>query len=221
MTILLHDIFQYSDLPLPMRSPSLADTQWLVSPFVITLDKERPINAIGLGNTDGSMFAFEFNDPDSTSFEIEFSVNGLYLLPKTVNASQVTIVTDAIFIGRIAAGLGIKICTALAKEPAWHSTGEPRVTLAGQVVAGRGGYNYRTLSLDSRYKINETAVRELQDGYKYIGMGYPFFLDLTEESYKLPYAKLYAEEDEQRSMSFEGGIHRFPYSRRFNFTERF
>jgi hypothetical protein len=142
-------------------------------------------------------------------------------MPKTVNASQVTITTDAIFIGRIAAGLGIKICTSIPKEPAWNSTHEPRVTLSGQIVAGRGGYNYRTLSLDSRYKIHETAIRELQEIYSYIGMGYPFFLDLSEESYKLPYTKLYAEEENQRAMSFEGGIKRFLYSRRFDFTERF
>jgi hypothetical protein len=52
-------------------------------------------------------------------------------------------------------------------------------------------------------------------------MGYPFFIDLTRESYKLPYSRLYAEEKNQRKMSFEGGIMAYRYSRKWDFTERF
>jgi hypothetical protein len=118
-------------------------------------------------------------------------------------------------------GKGIKICTSVAKQPGLASTAEPRITLSGQVMPGRGGYTYRTLSLDSRYKLGQEAMQELVDGYKYIGMGYPFFIDLSEESYKLWYDKLYAEEKDQREMSFEGGVTRYLYSRRWSFTERF
>jgi hypothetical protein len=107
------------------------------------------------------------------------------------------------------------------KEPGWNSTAEPRVTLSGQVIEGRGGYTYRTLSLDSRYQITEEAVKELEAGYKYTGMGYPFFINLEKEAYKLPYDKLYAEESGQRAFSMESGILKYRYSRRFEFSERF
>ncbi|MDR3342563.1 MAG: hypothetical protein LBT14_07225 [Treponema sp.] len=142
-------------------------------------------------------------------------------MPKTVTASQLTIATNAAFAGRIAAGKGVEICTSIAKEPGWHSTAEPRVTLSGQVIPGRGGYNYRTLSLDSRYKIGPEAMSEIIAGYKYIGMGYPFFLSFEKETYKLPYSRLYAGEKNQRAMSFEGGIEQYLYSRKWDFEERF
>ena len=124
-------------------------------------------------------------------------------------------------IGRLAAGLACNIPTAVAKEPSFLSTSEPRVTLSGQVIAGAGGYNYKTLSLDSRYKITKEIMSEIEAGYKYIGMGYPFFIDLADESYKLMFDKLYANERNQRSMTFQSGIHRFLYSRRFEFEERY
>jgi len=124
-------------------------------------------------------------------------------------------------IGRIAAGIACNIPTAVAKEPSLISTSEPRVTLSGQVIAGTGGYNYRAISLDSRYKITKEIMQEIEAGSKYIGMGYPFFIDLTDESYKLTFDKLYANERNQRSMTFQSGVHRFLYSRRFEFEERF
>ncbi|MCL2294479.1 MAG: hypothetical protein FWC36_06420 [Spirochaetes bacterium] len=97
----------------------------------------------------------------------------------------------------------------------------PRYTLSGQVIPGAGGYNYKRLSLDSRYKIDEFAIKEIQAGYTYIGMGYPFFIDLTTESYKLPFSKLYANETSQQNMSFESGVNKYLYSKRWNFEERF
>jgi hypothetical protein len=95
------------------------------------------------------------------------------------------------------------------------------VTLSGQVIPGAGGYNYWTLSLDSRYKIGPEAMEEIGAGYKYIGAGYPFFIDLSQEHYKLPFDRLYAAERNQANFGFEGGIRRFLYSRRFDFEERF
>jgi hypothetical protein len=219
MRILFNDVIQYSDAPDAVKSPALSHASAV--PAVITLDRPRPVNAIGIGNTDGAYFAIAFDDDDGTVFNLPFTDNGLYIMPKTITASAIAIATDAAFAGRIAAGLGVEICTSIPKEPGWRSTSEPRVTLSGQVVPGRGGYNYRTLSLDSRYGIGPEAVAELTAGWKYTGMGYPFFISLETESYKLPYSRLYAEENSQRSMGFEGGIRKYRYSRKWDFTERF
>jgi hypothetical protein len=89
------------------------------------------------------------------------------------------------------------------------------------VIPGAGGYDYRAVSLDSRYKIGPEAMAEIEAGYKYIGRGYPFFIDFSDEAYKLPFIRLYAAERNQRNLSFEGGARRFLYSRRWNFEERF
>ena len=124
-------------------------------------------------------------------------------------------------IGRVAAGRAVNIPTAVKKEPGYASTAEPRKTLSGQVIPGAGGYSYRTLSLDSRYKLDRTAMKEIEAGYAAIGRGYPFFINLSDEEYKLGFDFLYATEKNQRQMSFEGGIRRFLYSRRWEFEEAF
>jgi len=113
------------------------------------------------------------------------------------------------------------ITISVRKEPAYCSTANPRMTLSGQVIHGAGGYNYRTISLDSRYKIDSFAMNEIENGYKYISKGYPFFIDLTDESYKLLFNKFYGIDSNQQQMSFESGIRRFLYSRRFEFRECF
>ena len=75
--------------------------------------------------------------------------------------------------------------------------------------------------MDSRYKIDELAMGEIKEGCKYIAMGYPFFIDLRDEAYKLPFSKLYAIDNSQQQFGFEGGIRRFLYSRRWQFRECF
>ena len=189
--------------------------------FVINFDKSRPINSIGIGNADASGFSIAFNDSNNTIFDFTFSANGLYVMDRTVTASQMIITTNASYIGRLAAGLAVNIPTSIAKEPAFRSTAEPRLTLGGQIVAGAGGHIFKTVSLDSRYKIDKASMKEIEDGYFFTSMGYPFFIDLSDESYKLPFSKLYANERNQRAMSFESGVRRFLYSRRFEFLERF
>ena len=124
-------------------------------------------------------------------------------------------------IGRLAAGIAVRVPTAVKKEPGWASTAAPRKTLSGQIMPGAGGYAYRTLSLDSRYKLDQAAIKEIEAGYAAIGKGFPFFIDLTDEEYKLGYNFLYAAERNQRQMSFEGGVRRFLYSRRWEFEEAF
>jgi len=219
MKILYNDVLQYSTLAKELKSPMLSEIYHLPSPFIITLDKERPINSIGIGNTDGTYFNVICND--NVNFSFEFNGNGLYVNKNISNAYQITIITNATYIGRISAGYACNIPTSIAKEPSFNSTSQPRTTLSGQVITGLGGYNFKSVSLDSRYKIDKRVMNEIQDGYKYIGMGYSFFIDLSAESYKLPFDKLYATERNQRQMSFESGVKRFLYSRRFVFEERF
>jgi len=221
MIILFNDLIQNSDAPASFKSPSLAETIDFANPLIITLQQAAPVSAIGIGNTDGAFFEVVFNDQASTQFNFNFQGNGLYPMPNTIIASRISITSNATFIGRIGAGKGIKLCTAIAKQPGWNSTSEPRTTLSGQIVPGSGGYIYRTLSLDTRYKMTQEAVEELQAGYKYIGLGYPFFIDLSKEAYKLPYLKFYATERNQRTFSLEGGISKYLYSRRFEFEEAF
>jgi hypothetical protein len=189
--------------------------------LVIHLDGEHEISAIGIGNADGVTFSVTFNDQEQTVFPIQFTANGLYLMPHKITASVITLESDSLFIGRFAAGIGITIPTSVAKEPGFVSTCEPRRTLSGQIIPGAGGYIYRILSLDSRYKITDEALHEIWSGYKFIGMGYPFFIDLAKEAYKLPFNKFYATERNQREMNFEGGIRKFLYSRRWEFEEAF
>ena len=220
MKILLNDILQYSDAPEPLKSPMLSE-RTSINETIINLDKNRQINAIGIGNTDGTSFDIIFNDAANTTFTFRFIGNGLYCMDSIISASKIRINTNATYVGRIGAGLGIHIPTSIAKEPGFVSTAEPRITLSGQVINGLGGYNYRILSLDSRYKIDEVAMNEIQEGYNTIGAGFPFFIDLTDESYKLPFSKFYATEIDQKKMSFEGGIRKYLYSRRWYFEEKF
>jgi hypothetical protein len=221
MKILFYDVIQMSDVNETLKTPSLADFSNINSQLVINLNQNRNINSIGIGNTNGVYFNIQFNDINNTVFNLSFTENGLYCFNKTVSASKLTITTNAAYLGRIAAGLYCNIPTALAKEPGYNSTSEPRTTLSGQVIAGLGGYNYKTVSLDSRYKIDEFIMGEIKNGYKYIGMGYPFFIDLTSESYKLPFSKLYATEKNQRNLIFESGIKKYLYSKRWEFEEKF
>lgn len=215
MRILFFDVIQESNASKELKSPMLTNYQIVkYNELRIEFDKSVAIDSIGIGNTDGTYF-------NIGNIKINFIGNGLYYLNKTFNISELIIETDATYIGRLGAGIGIRIPTAIAKEPAFLSTNKPRFTLSGQTIAGIGGYNYKAISLDSRYKINEQALNEIQKGYKYIGMGYPFFIDLSDEAYKLPFSKLYATEKNQTNISFEGGINKYLYSKRWNFEERF
>ena len=218
MKILFNDILQFSNAPDALKTPALSETTVFNNPLTVQLNNEYKINAIGTGNTDGTYFDLSIND---AIYHFNFAGNGLYVLPITILASKISVISDATFIGRLAAGIGVNIPTSIAKEPGFNSTAEPRKTLSGQVIPGSGGYNYKTLSLDSRYKIGKIAMEEIKSGYKYIGMGYPFFIDLADEAYKLPFSKLYAIEKNQRQMVFESGIAKYLFSRRFEFEECF
>ena len=192
MKILLNDVIQFSDAAKEIKSPALSEIYNIDTPIIITLDKERPVNSIGIGNAvKDSVFNVTFNDTETTQFIFYFSGNGLYCMDKNISASQITIQATSNYIGRIAAGYACNIPTSVAKEPSFNSTSSPRTTLSGQVLYGLGGYNFKGISLDSRYKIDNKIMTEIQEGYKYIGMGYPFFIDLYVESYKLLLSIIY------------------------------
>jgi hypothetical protein len=170
---------------------------------------------------ESSRFKIVFNDIRNTEFTFYYNGSGLYVMPKTITASRMTINTKVKIIGRIGAGIAINIPTSIAKEPTYCSTSSYRKTLSGQIIIGAGGYNYRQVSLDSRYKIDSLAMREIENGRKYIGLGYPFFIDLKDENYKLPFSKFYGIDSNQQKLGFESGIKKYLYSRRFDFTECF
>ena len=163
------------------------------------------------------------NTPESLSQTIMFMTNGLYLI-KPVFTDRITITTDGTylsFIGRFAAGIAVDLPTAIAKEPGWASTAAERKTLSGQIIQGAGGYSYRTVSLDVRYKIGKTAIEQIEAAYnRQIGPGFPYFLLFDREERRLPFARLYAR-DKKKDYVFQGGINRFLFSRKFEFEECF
>jgi hypothetical protein len=217
MNILFNDVIQFSNAPAETKSPALSEVGR--ANITILLDKPRPVNAIGISNTDGSYFNIHFDT--ANSFNFNFIGNGLYMLPRIVHSNQFIITSNGSYCGRIGAGLGVHIPTTPTKEVGFNSSCNERKTLSGQIIPGSGGYFYRSISLDSRYKITKEIMQEISEGYTYIGMGYPFFIDVTTESYKLLFSKFYGIEKNQQKMAFESGTMRFLYSRRFEFEECF
>ena len=216
MRILFCDRIQTSNAPDALKSPALSDVYNINGNLTVNFSGvERRYDCIGIGNTDGTYFRVNQGQ------NITFTGNGLYMLPFVSEGTDIEIETDATYIGRIAAGLAMRIGTSVRKEPSFNSTAEPRTTLSGQVVPGRGGHIFRAVSLDSRYQVDETMMGEIMDGYRYISMGYPFFVNLEDEAYKLPFDRLYAIDRNQMRMGFESGVKRFLYSRRWDFEERF
>ena len=225
MKILFNDVIQYADVPKNLKSPALTEVYDIKDKIEFDLDKPRLINSIGIGNINKNDFSVTFIDKNNGKVDFPFCekgvfANGLYVMDTALEVSSIKITANT-HIGRFAAGIAVNIPTSVAKEPAFHSTAKPRTTLSGQVIQGVGGHIYKTVSLDSRYKIDETAMKEIENGYFYTSMGYPFFIDLSDEAYKLPFSKLYAIDRNQQQMSFESGVNRFLYSRRFELEERF
>lgn len=238
MNILFYDAVQQSNAPAALTSPALAETMSFSAdvPFRVTFTSIASVNSIGVGGVSRNCgIVFQFYDSANRllyEYYNGFGPNysGLYMLSddylkmasEYIDVKHIDITPDmTVSIGRIGAGYAPRLYTAVAKEPGYASTAEPRRTLSGQIIPGKGGYFYRTLSLDVRYKIDEAAMAQIKSGLPCIARGYPFFIDLTEESYKLPLARLYATEKNQRNMVFQGGVNRFLYSRKFDFEEAF
>ena len=220
MKILFNDVAHEAlDAPKDIIKPGLTGIYSIYEPIVFHFGKEMTINSIGVGNLKGAnTFSVKIGD-DVENFTYDGS--GLYLLSKTYKTTKVTFLTAGTSVGRIGLGVAVNIPTSISKDFAYASTAEPRLTLSGTVVLGLGGYTYRRVGVDSRYKLNREAIEEIYKGRKRISEGYPFFINFEDEAYKLPFTKLYANDLNQQDMSFEGGVRDFRYSRRFEFEERF
>jgi hypothetical protein len=166
----------------------------------------------------------ETNEAWQSGFQqiVYYRGDGLYKLERPVITKRLTMTTDASYIGRIGMGRGVKLGTAIAKEPSFNSSEKGRLTLSGQRIPGIGAYNYRAVSLDVRYKIGEAAMYEIKTAYNtQIGPGLPFFLLFEEEARRLPFIRLYAVDKKNSGVSFESGVNRFLFSRKFDFEECF
>jgi hypothetical protein len=154
---------------------------------------------------------------------VYFGGNGLYRLDRPVITKRAVIETDATYIGRVGMGRCVKLGTAIAKEPSFCHSAKPRLTLSGQTIPGIGGYSYRAVSLDVRYKIGHSEMAEIKAAYgTQTGPGLPFFLLFEEELRRLPFVRLYAADTKNDSETFQSGVHgRFLFSRKFEFEERF
>ncbi|MDR2149861.1 MAG: hypothetical protein LBO67_03415 [Spirochaetaceae bacterium] len=163
--------------------------------------------------------AFDF--PASLSTVIPFEENGLYRIDPII-AKRIRITHNGTYIGRFGAGIGVRLGTAVNKEPSFNSTREPRRTLSGQVIPGLGGYSYRSVQLDVRYKIGALAISELSAAYpSQIAAGFPFFILFDDEVRRLPFMRFYAQDTNFSKMSFESGVNYFKFSRKFAFEECF
>jgi hypothetical protein len=125
------------------------------------------------------------------------------------------------FAGRIALGKAVNLGTSIPKEPAFISTNKPRVTLSGQVIEGLGGYNYRRINLDTRYKIDNDKLNEIIKGFPILGKGYPVFVSFEEERNRMPFQRMYCNDKDQQELSFESSINKNLFSRRWVLEERF
>ena len=150
-----------------------------------------------------------------------FDGSGLYLI-KPVLASAVTVECNGTYIGRLGMGRAVRLGTARQKEPGWKSTNAPRMTLSGQSVIGLSGYSYRSVTLDTRYKIGAEAMREIKAAYAaQIAPGYPYFLLFDDEYKRLPFYRLYARDTKPENYVMESSINRYLFSRKFDFEECF
>jgi hypothetical protein len=244
MKILINDILQSSDAPEALISPSLSDTYTVDGELEVNIPVGTGADCIGVGNTDASYITVngEMIELDRTD------LNGLYFLPAgtipdydiilgdvetdmylgDVSTDMVlgdvqqtvTISISGTYIGRLALGTSRSIYASPSREPGFYTTSEPRVTAAGQVIAGAGGYSGRRIDLDFRYKIDRDIFQDIQDSYaSQISKGFPFFLYFDKETGRMPWTRLYASTD--NNLLFQSSVNRFLYSRKFAFTERF
>ena len=238
MRILLHDAMQDMDTTAapdlaPLKTPGLSDVYTfsegfikLAFPYAVTID------CVGIGNygpaglgADGHGELRVRKAGETAFVAVRYADDGLYLLGRSVTlAAGETLEVAAprgSIVGRLAFGKAVNIPTSVTKEPGINSTSKSRRTLSGQVVPGAGGYIYRTLSLDSRYVLGGEAISELEKGRRHIGKGHPFFLDLTRESYKLPFERLYAVERNQKAIELAGSAARYLFGKSWDFRQAF
>jgi len=214
MRLLINDVIQYSNAPKTLKSPMLADI-WSGTSIVLTLDSERVIDCIGIGNTDATSLIIN----GQTVTLATSDKNGLYMINE-ISTDTLTISHNGTYAGRIAAGKSVFIGISPPREPGFWSTNKERVTLMGQVVPGIGGVSGRKIDVDIRYKINQEIYDNFKDAYQsQVGRTYPMFIYFDLETHRLPITRFYGYTDSD--MTFQSSVNYMLYSKRFSFREAF
>ena len=215
MKILFNDLIQKSNAPKELKSPALAD-RWTGTSITIALSGTNDIDCFGIGNTDatsininGTVYAIGTNGDKS----------GLYAITP-ISTGTITIIHNGTYIGRFSCGKSRFLGVAPTREPKWKSTNENRRTLSGQILPGAGGYVYREIDVDVRYKIDEDIIGDIQTAYQcQIGKKFPLFILFDCETHRIPFVRLYASIDED--IVLQSGVNRMLYSKKFSFREEF
>ena len=200
MTILLYDVLQaLTIIPAKIKSPALAD-RW--QPPIASSAADVVLNVSSVATPMDSLGIAAHGATTVTIWQgankQQIAYNGAGLYPIAKLAAQPLHVqvrnakNQAVPIQRLALGRGLHIGISRMREPGWKSSTEPRQTLSGQAIRGLGGYAFRTLSCEIKYRIDETFLKELDKSYPtQIAQGFPFFLHFSEKN--LPFSKLYAQ----------------------------
>lgn len=215
MKILFNDLVQKSNAPKELKSPALADT-WIGTTVTIALAASSLINCFGIGNTDATSVNI-----NGVVYQLGTSgdKNGLYLIAP-ITTGNVTIIHNGTYIGRFACGTARTLGVAPSREPKFKTTNENRRTLSGQPIPGAGGYSYREIDVDVRYKIDAEIISDIYAAYQcQIGKKFPLFILFDCEQHRIPFVRLNASIDED--LVLQSGVNRMLYSKKFSFREEF
>jgi hypothetical protein len=208
MYALFNDIFQIPENKLAIPPAFTQFQARFLSDYAATvaLPSPMPADSIGIAGFDSDSESFSFILNEQTAYSFPYEGNGLYLLPSPVTVSQfrwVAAGSRAKF-GRIGMGAAKRLRTFHVKPLAYRSSASPEFDGAGAIVTPRGGFKWRTLSLECRYTFSKEDMIQLQECYLRgsLGDGAPLFFDLADESYKLPFSKFYAVDQNIDNFNF-------------------
>jgi len=215
MKILFNDLMQKSSAPKEMKSPSLAD-RWVGTSITVVLSAVSEIDCFGIGNTDATSISI-----NGTVYTLGVNGDKAGLYPiESITTDTIVIIHNGTYIGRFACGKSRFLGVAPSREPKFKSTNENRRTLSGQIISGAGGYSYREIDVDVRYKIDADIISDIQAAYHcQIGRKYPLFIFFDCETHRIPFVRLYASIDED--IVLQSGVNRMLYSKKFSFREEF
>jgi hypothetical protein len=215
MKILFNDFVQKSNAPRELKSAALAE-RWNGKTVTISFGTIKEIDCFGIGNTDATWI--QINGVTYT-LGTASDKSGLYSIASQ-STQTVSISHNGTYIGRFACGKSRFLGVAPSREPKWKSTNENRRTLSGQILPGAGGYFYREIDVDVRYKIDSEIIADIQDAYqRQIGKKYPLFILFDCETHRIPFLRLYGSIDED--IVLQSGVNRMLYSKKFSFREEF
>ncbi len=212
MKILFYDQVQNSNAPRPLKTPLLSD-KWVGNSLNILWPVAVTISGVGIGYTDATEITV-----NGTLLSID--EKGLYEFPEIVTDS-LSITHNGSYIGRFAAGVAHSLGLAPPREPGFHSSHQSRRTRTGGVIPGAGGYTWRTLDVDIRYKFTKEIIDDIQLSYpSQIGRGFPLFVFFSDrEVARFPWKRFYGTTD--ANYVFQSSVNKMLYSKRFSFREAF